>query len=602
MTRPQRFPHYVKRNEITRVPRRHIFIDIEAVEETTPYGVEQTWRLGCAAFWSNDRGHRERDYGITVDSPSALWREVDAFCRPKNRTVLWAHNLAYDLRVGGALLELPRLGWTLTAHNLSNQGCWLNWRKGTASLVMVDSASVFPVSLAQVGEYFGLGKPELPQHDDGRELWEARCLADVAILAAAIKAYIGWIESDDLGNWQQTGAGQSWATYRHRFMRHKLLSHADDRALRAERRAMWTGRCEAYWHGAIKYQVTHEWDLTLAYCRIVRDEPVPTRLIGPMPSGYPWQRRLDTPGMAILAEVEINTEVPIVPTEVDGYIAWPTGRFRTTLWGPEIRRALDVGASVTVLAGWLYRSELALSDWAAWLMARLEDETGRIPVWQKVILKHWARALVGRFAMTYTSWELVAQAPELNVRRVQFYDTRTHQEGELLQIGDQLFRKSGVEEWQHSMPAITGYVMSVARVRLWDIMSACPSQSVLYCDTDSIITTDRHHDAVKAVADSAIGHGLRLKRSWDGFAIWGPRQIVTGEVTRIAGIPKRARMVSRDTFVGQVWESLEAGTRRGHFDRVVITPRQWKLKGIDRRRAGTGVGWTHPHRIGADTP
>lgn len=600
MNTEPRFAHYVKQNETTRVPRRFIMMDVEAREVDTPYGVDQIWRLAVAHFWSNPRGHRDKEQRITADSPDILWKAVDDFTRPKQRTVLYTHNLAYDVRVGSALSELPRLGWTLVAHNLSNSSCWLNWRKGLASLVMVDSASVFPVSLAQVGEHFGMGKPPLPKPDDGRELWEARCNADVDILVAAIKAYVGWIEHDDLGNWQQTGAGQAWATFRHRFMSHKLLAHEDDRALRAERRAMWTGRCEAYWHGSISYQVVHEWDITLDYARIAYDVRVPTRLIGPMPGGNRWERWLDSPSVAFLAEVEIETDVPVVPTDVDGYIAWPVGKFRTTLWSPEVRLARDNGARVTVLGGWLYHTEPALRDWAAWILRLLANEDGTVPSWQLVILKAWARSLVGRFAMTYTSWEPIGTAPTLDVRRVPYFDTRDGSDGELLQIGDQLFEKTGIQEWRDSIPAITGYVMSVARVRLWDIMAACPPRSVLYCDTDSIIATDQFHDAIKRVADSSMGHGLRLKRSWDGFAIWGPRQITTGDVVRVAGIPKRARRTGRHEFVGHVWESLETATKRGRFDRVTIRPRQWKVKGIDRRRLGAGVGWTQPIRIGEE--
>ncbi len=118
MKTQQRFPHYVRRNEITKVPRRFITLDVEAREEKTPVGVEQYWRLAVAHFWSADRGHRERDYETTFDEPTLLWKEVDSFCRPKTRTILYAHNLAYDIRVGGALLALPHLCWTLVAHNL----------------------------------------------------------------------------------------------------------------------------------------------------------------------------------------------------------------------------------------------------------------------------------------------------------------------------------------------------------------------------------------------------------------------------------------------------------------------------------------------------
>jgi hypothetical protein len=597
MTPDGRFWHYIKPNEVTRVPRRHVFLDTEANKVDTKYGEEQIWRLGVAQFWDNEKGRKEHERTIVYDSPDSLWKDVADHCRPKSRTVLWAHNLGYDVRIAEALVILPREGWTLVAHNLSGKSCWLYWRKGTASLLMVDSASVFPLSLEQVGEHFRLGKPPLPAFDDERGLWEARCRADVEILATAIKAYLKWIETDDLGNWQQTGAGQSWATFRHKFMSHKLLVHDDERALRGERRAMWTGRAEAYYHGAVKHSTVHEWDLTLAYARIARDHPVPTRLVGTLPDGDAWKRYVNNPKVTFLAEVDVHTDVPVVPAEVEGHVAWPVGDFRTTLWAPELKAAIDAGAAVSVRGGWLYRTEPALKDWATWIIGLLEDSTGVVPAWQKVILKHWARALIGRFAMTYTSWDPVATAPTLQTRRVMFHDLRTDTPGELLQVGHELFEKSGVQEWQHSMPSITGYIMSLCRVRLWDIMQACPDKAVLYVDTDSILATDEFHDQIKAIADSPIGHGLRLKRSWDGVEIWGPRQIVTGRVVRVAGIPKRATQVDDQTFVGEVWESLDAAMRRGRFNRVHIARRQWRMKGFDRRRVGPARGWTKPHTI-----
>lgn len=594
----QRFCHYVKPNEITRVPRRHIFLDVESHRIPDDQGEAQTWRLAVAQFWSNDKGRKEHDATATFDAPNLLWAAVDTFCRQKSRTVLWAHNLGYDVRVSEAFDQLPRLGWSLVAHNLSGKGCWLQWRKDRASLCMVDSASVFPLSLAQVGEHFALGKPPLPRDDDTRDAWIARCAADVLILSTAVRAYLQWIEEADLGNWQMTGSGQCWAIFRHKFMSHRLLVHDDDQALRAERRAMWTGRCEAYWHGAIKFQVVHEWDLTLAYARIARDTPLPTRLIGPMPVVATWRRHLANPRVAVLAEVEVVTETPVVPAEKEGRIVWPVGAFTTTLWGPEITAAIDAGATVTPIRGWLYRADPCLRDWATWIITRLEAPDNEVPAWQKVIHKADARRLIGRFAMTYTQWDAVATAPDVNTRRAEYFDLRTGTQGEILQIGRDVFERGGTQEWEHSMPAITGYVMSVCRVRLWDIMRACPPNSILYVDTDSILATDRHHDHIRAVAESSIGHGLRLKRSWDGFAIWGPRQVVTGQQVRVSGLPKRARQIGRHQFRGEVWESLETATRRGHFTRVHVAQRQWTMKGVDHRRVGGSVGWTRPHSMG----
>lgn len=590
-----RFIHYIRKNETTRVPRFHIMLDTEAHERPAPGGTEQFFRLAVAHYWDCEKGRKEHEDTQVFDDPDSLWKYVSDRCARRARTVLWAHNLGYDTRISESLVVLPRMGWRLEAHNLSGKGCWLNWRRGEQSLVMVDSASVFPISLAQIGEHFGLGKLALPEFEAERDQWEARCRRDVEILGTAVKAYIKWIEEGDLGNWQQTGAGQSWAAYRHRFMSHRLLVHDDESALSAERRAMWTGRCEAFWHGAVSFATVHEWDLTLAYARVARDVAVPTRLVGPLPNCDQWRRYLDNPRVAILAEVEVTTDLPIVPTEVDGHIAWPTGTFVTTLWTPELKALADAGATVTVRGGWLYRTDPALKEWADWIITALEDRDGTVPAWRKVILKHWARALIGRFAMTYTSWEAWARAPDLKTQRFSFFDSRTNTEGEMIQVGREIFEKTGTQEWQHSMPAITGFVMSACRVRLWDIMRALPEGATLYVDTDSILATEGFHDAVKKVADSPIGHGLRLKKSWDGISIWGPRQIVTGASVRIAGLPKRAHRTGRHRFEGEVWESLEAASRNGRFASVRIQRRAWEMKGIDRRRKGGTIGWTKPH-------
>ena len=54
----ERVYHYVKRNETTKIPRRHIVMDTEARTVRTKVGREQTWRLGVAHFIKADKGER----------------------------------------------------------------------------------------------------------------------------------------------------------------------------------------------------------------------------------------------------------------------------------------------------------------------------------------------------------------------------------------------------------------------------------------------------------------------------------------------------------------------------------------------------------------
>lgn len=589
--------HYVRPNETTRVPRSIIVINTAATTTRLTGGHEQTWKVACAWFRKARKGRAPVETESVYRTPRDLWQAVSDHCGASGRTVLWSHNLGYDVRISEAFLQLPSLGWTLDAHNVAPRGSWFIWHRDRATLNMVDTASVWPTTLASIGKWFGLGRHRTPGPDATADDWVPVCRADLLIARTAVCAYLDWIESADMGNWQLTGAGQSWSAFRHRFMSHRLLVHGDEDALAAERRAMWTGRCEAYWHGSIGYQEVQEWDLETAYASVARELDVPTQLVGPVSGRYLHNMPGRQPGLAVLAEVTVTTTVPTVPTLHDGRILWPVGTFNTTLWDIEIEAAIHDGATVTYHRGWLYRTAPALADWARWILERLHAPADECPLWLKAILKHWSRALVGRFAMQYSTWESWATMPTLGAERRTVLDDIEGTQYDTMHIGAELWRESGIVDWAQSMPAITGYVMSACRVRLWRIIQQMPPGSVLYCDTDSLIITDQWKPAILQITQIGVGRGLRCKSTYRGFSIMGPRQITTGERVRMAGVPVMATRTGPQDFAGSVWESLDVALRSGRPAAVRTYDRRWHVAGTDRRRLGPPVGWTRPYTV-----
>lgn len=589
--------HYVKRGDSARIPRRHIFLDTESVSERTRTGRRQRWRVGVAAHRIAEKNRPVRESLAVHDDPESLWRSVSEVTRGRNRTVLWAHNLGYDVRIADAFTVLPALGWRCIQHNLANRGTWLHWKRGEATLLMVDSQAVFPVPLQTLAIARGVSKIQLPGEDDDRALWVARCTRDVEILRDAMVDYLAWLEAENLGSWQLTGAGQSYAAFRSRFLTHSMLVHADVDALSAERRAMWTGRCEAYWRGRTGRVGVEEWDLSLAYARIARDSYVPTRFIGEIDPRTDLKGLLGRRCYAVLADVEIETSVPVAPCKVDGRVAWPVGSFRTTLWGPELALALEVGATVQPSRIWLYQATPALKQWAEWIIDGLESKDGTIPGWLYIVLKHWARALIGRFGMQYTEWLSYGVTSDLRLLHSDVYDTTTGETYSLSHVGHNVFRQGEEIEWGQSQPAITGWVMSAARVWLWRLLEAMGPRAVLYADTDSFYTTGEHHETARQLAASKLGDGLRLKATHRGAVILGPRQVITDSKPRIAGLPSRAEQLPDGTFAGEIWTSLQAGLRKGITDTVPTHDRKWTIKGVDHRRAPGADGWTVPIRV-----
>lgn len=589
--------HYLRENKVVRVPKLNIILDTESVALETSSGQEQSWRLGVALYLAQDGRRKDVRRMIRHTTPQELWNEVTRFCRPGRRTALWAHNLGYDLRISQALTVLPELGWELKAINLAGRGCWARFARGRASLMMMDTSSIWPCGLGDLARDLGMNKLDLPSTLTSNEGWYRRCERDVEILAAAVESYLAWIITADLGCLQPTGAGQSWAAYRHRFMRHRFLVHDNAEAIKAERRAMWAGRAEAYFIGRKPRTRLYEFDLERCYLRIAAEKEIPLKLRGPLGEldldRYRTLRRTS----AILAEVEVTTTTPVLPTENQGRVLWPTGTFRTTIWDPEIDLALEAGATVRILRAWAYSRAPALQEWAGWIDQQLVAGSDGPPPHLRRIIKHWSRALIGRFGLRYSSWETFGESSDDYFGIVMGADLETGEEFKHLRIGRKVLALGEVTEADSSLPQVTGYVMSEARARLWRIIQAVGAGDILYVDTDSVLVTSRGKQKIETLEGSLLPMGLRLKRSWQGFEIWGTRKLLLGREVRVAGLPKTAYHAGGGRFEGEIWASVGGSLHRGAGDRVNIANRTWQLRIGDNRRQLGSAGLTVPFTL-----
>lgn len=595
MTRQSGRAHYVTPNHQTRVPRAFLYLDTEAHRVRDGRREVQTFRLGVCAFdaMRKDRsGWKEREW-VSADTTDGLWAWITDRCRRKARTVLVAHNLAYDLRISNAFEHLPELGWTFIAGRVDDGQAWFIWRHGDRTLCMVDSTSWVPVSLERLGALCGLGKLPLPDEDDSHEAWLGRCRRDVEILADVWRRLMCWVESDDLGNWKLSGAGQSWAAYRHRFMDSRLLVHEDDDARDAERAASHTGRCEAWQHGQLTAGPYTEWDFHCAYATIGRDCLVPIKLAGELSNPTLVNVLTASLQRAVLVECEVTTDVPILPYRGPQGISWPTGTFATTIWSNELDAALACGAIVDVRRAWVYRRAPALQHFCAWILDALEGRRGDVDPVVRVALKHWSRAFIGRTAARWSRWEVCGHRDQLDVSLGNVFEVDTDERYAMMQLGHQLIRQVGQPDNPHAMGAILSWVMAEARVRLWNVMGVAGLGNVAYVDTDSVITST---DGSARLRRAGI-EGLRVKGEWSTIEIRGPRQIIPGAKLRAAGVPKNAVRTGPDTWEGEVWSGLRRSIASGSPSSVDVTTRTFHLPGLDRRRRHLSGGLTAPFEV-----
>lgn len=583
----------------TQIPRSHIVLAVESRLGGDRAGYEQTWRIGALEAWRNGSGPNADRPQLAFDDPGDLWRVVSQLLAVRGVTFLWCHDLSWTSRVAAMFVWLPQLGWTLDAFNLIPGSGWLVWRKGRHTLKVFDTLSIWQTGMDGLARLFKMGRKPLPHMEARHEAWLSRVWQDRVILSVAVKAYLNWVRDNDLGSLAVTGSGQGWNAFRRRFLTHGVLIHDNQPLRRMEREAMWAGRTEAWWHGSILTQAVDEWDFTMAHNTIGRTELLPVLPTMPVGPGEDVGKLLSRKNSALLAEVEVCTPEPVVPCRGDSGIIWPRGSFTTTLWSPELSELLRAGADVRILTGHLYRTAPVLKAWGDWIAAQLDQDDINTPAWLRLLLKRWSNTVVGRFGMRYPQWDTIGRSPHCNAFAIPLWDIDTDETTLLMQAGHDMFEQTGVSEPRYAAPMVTGYVMSAMRAKLWRLMKRMPAQSLLYMDTDSVLTTDTWRQAMKVLAREPGFEGLRLKRSWDGFAIYGPRQIVTGEEVRFSGLPKNATRQGRHEFEGEIVESLEQALGHNALDRVRISRKRWSVEGRDTRRVGNGVGWTEAHYLEA---
>lgn len=578
------------------MPNRFVILDTEARTELLDRVEVQTWRCGVVNYvHRTSKGNwRQRIEEYTdVDN---LWTGIGEHCRKGARTVLYAHNLPYDMRISRVLDALPRNGWCLDNIRLDSRGSWSRWSRNKASLILCDSASIFPCTLATLGMLIGKRKLGLPDGDDMAP-WLARCRSDVDILSTIMLQYLDWLKTGAAGNWQMTGSSQSWAHWRHCHYTEKVLIHHDMEATDAERRALWTGRAENWRWGRDATDPVFEYDWSNAYPRVAQDTLVPTRFLGVSDrvsaSALPklWAR------YAILADVEVTTDTPCVPARTEDGILWPVGTFDTTLWDPELRLLASHGATIRVRRVWMYQKGPALQQWARWTLDGIRSEQVREMRWLPIVLKHWSRSLIGRFAMRYQSWEHFGTLPTNDIRIGTMVDRDADTSADTMQLGHEFYVLSDYQEAPNSCPQITGYIMSEARAKLWRVIQKVGTANVYYMDTDSVVVTAAGQQVIENSANDRDYDGLRLKDRHRGWEIYGPRSLILGDTAKFAGMPQGAHRTGDTTWLGEVWTGLEHSVKTGEFNRVTIRKRPFSVRWNDKRRTRQPDGTTAPRRL-----
>lgn len=584
-TSPNRKTHWIKPNEQNRIPPRWVAFDTESKSNSLDNLEIQTWSLGAAIRWRFGLKSGDRREHAIFNTPRELWEWVSDYTRPETRTVCVAHNLGHDVRISDALEILPTLGFQLEWCNLDSNVSSMTWRSDHGTLVFSDLWTWLPVKLQNIGLAVKLPKLDMPRPNASADKWKRYCLRDAEIVYEAVSELTDYIRKENLGNWQPTGAGMAYATWRHKFLTHKPLVHDDLDILSAEREAMYTGRAEAWRHGTFLGDTWTEVDMRNAYVTIASECDLPTKVKYSTGRITNDQYCKLSNSYRCLVYASVGTASPTLPCRVDGRTIWPVGSYKGWYWDTEIDLALECGAEIAILNCICYTRKPVLAAWANWVLDILRCDDGSVSPVVQTWAKHCARALIGRISLRTPSWEHYASNLSGDTGITMETNSETGETYRLMAVGDKIFRESMRTECDESLPQITGWIMAECRVRLFRAMTIAGGENIAHVDTDSILCNAVGLARLRDTLGADLSRYWQIKASYRRLTVYGPRNYRPGALRKTAGVPKGAKESEPNVFMGECWHGISTDLQHGRPDSVTVATQQYRLKASDPRRS-----------------
>jgi hypothetical protein len=345
----------------------------------------------------------------------------------------------------------------------------------------------------------------------------------------------------DLGALKCTASSWAFSTFRRSHLTTGLYCHARPEVMALEAAALHGGRCEAFWIGQVNAPVYHL-DFQSMYGALASLADVPVRLrsfhVDPDQDRvceFIYQRRA-------LAEVEISTNFPIFPVRHDGLVIYPVGTFETTLAGPELREAYNLGYVNRINRLAVYDCEPALKSVYEMLLALRREGKEADGSILSPLAKGMMVGLLGKLGQKRKFWE---SAPEVwtDLMYGEWLGSDQNQNPcRYRAIAGSVQREITGGFAADSVPAITAWIMAWARLRLWQAMNFAGRENVFYVDTDSLFTNQAGMESLMRHYWIRPGRDgfLQCKGGPATFEVRGIKYYVFDGVVTCAGCPQSA--------------------------------------------------------------
>lgn len=563
--------HLLRAVTSSEFPSNCIWFDTETHPDPTYQGKGERHVLtfGWAIYRRIERGEWTAPEYHRFVSVVEFWEWVWSKSRPKTRLYLFCHNAAFDVPVVDAFGVLRGAGWQLTKAVVDSPPVILAWRKDKVTIQLVDTLNIWRMALAKVGEQIGLPKLAMPAATASREEWDAYGKRDVEIIAAACVQWFVFLKANALGGFAPTLAAQALRAYRHRFMDCKILMDDNEDAAALSREALHGGRVECFRLGAIGEPV-HVLDINSMYPAVMRETPMPTRLLLYTRHAEPAELIGWLDRFAVVAEVDIECRAPWYGVVHDGRLIFPIGRFRAALTTPDLARAVARGEVRRVHRAAVYEQAVIFAGFVDALYKirmQAQGEGNGVMSWLAKILMN---SLYGKFGQKGRVYETVGDWPDDSIAVWEEVDADTGRSYKLRRYAGIVQQLSAEPESRESFPAIAAHVTAAARSRLNSLIHGIPTGQIHYVDTDSLFVSAAGAQALQAHIDQKQLGALKLVGVYGDVEIFGPKDYRLGDKKVIKGVKCSAVWTGAASVTQPQFSSLIGLLRAGDLSAPIV--------------------------------
>lgn len=594
----KRFPHYLKANSQQERPSNAIFVDTETRSKRLDDKRTEAvlwFGFGCYTRRLKDGKWSAGDW-LKFSKAGQFWDWVEMQARPKTKLYIYAHNLGFDglvLRIFG---EMEARGYTITRLILDDPPTSITFRKDKITIQVVDTLNHYRMPLEQLGDEMGIAKLDMPEQTAPKAEWDEYCKRDVEVIRQAMLVWWDMVYQGDLGNYQVTIASQAMTAFRHRFMPVPVFIDANVEALELARACYKGARTECFWLGESEDRY-YTVDVNSMYPWVMRDAELPYKLIG-------HYRRFGVDDLGRLledysmcAEVEIDTDEPAYPFHYDGKLIFPVGRFTAFLTSKEVEYALSKNHIREVRQVALYDRAILFKEYVGYFYNLRQDYNDRGNKAFGFVCKIMLNSLYGKWGQNGRKWEEYERAEFSRFGVWDYFDATNDESYRFRQIGRIIQRLEKDGESRESHPAIAAHITANARLFLWELINRAGRANVLYCDTDSLIVTQKGLDRLAGYMDEKTLGKLKLEGTADYLSIRGLKDYKFGDKQRIKGVKRKAIEIAPGVYEQDQFRGFTGWLASGDVERVVITRVQKHMKRNYSKGILTESGWIRPLRL-----